>query len=304
MIFYATFSFLALSLKLLVLWIYRNSIWLLSPWALGVFSGFVAMNIVELIMFTFPEPEHLARPFGVVYHLGAIVASASLVGLILSVVGCLPNWATVSIFTASGIGVLVIVVPGAGIEGMRDIGYSYSRIPGPFYWVFQLLILSFDFVAVVALIFGSWFSNSILVRRKSKALFLSLSPIIIVSVCVLVLMQMGFQVNALLLVSFAIILLLIGVIITETEVVKTGGNTNPGPLFRFLTLLPGTEEHKLLKTARDTMCWGDNSSLDIAAKSYERMVISEAMKISKGNKAAAAKALGISRTTLNRKLAE
>ncbi|MGQ9425756.1 helix-turn-helix domain-containing protein [Gilvimarinus sp. F26214L] len=289
---YAAFSLSALLLKILILWIGRGELRAVNRWFLVFFGALFSINILELVGFLYPAGGRLALMFLTVYHLSVMAMGLSFLATALSVTGKL-SWRVQQglVVTIIALGAL-IVWPGAVIKGVVSLGYTSTRVPGPLYWVFQAFLLGTLACSVGALAFHARWSSSQLVRRKAKALLISISPIFVAVVTVLCLMQFGVRITGSVIGSCAILMFLAIFLITNNE----------HQLFKFLSYVPHTEEFKMIRALKHVVYNIDTVSLPEALSRFEAALITETLSRYDGNKTSAAAALGISRTSLRRKL--
>lgn len=299
---YAFFSITAMLIKLGLLSFSRTWLSLKNRWFFGLFIGLLGINIFELCCILYVTPNQLALSFLKAFHLSCLFAASMLLGLILRIQGKASSSATgviVFLLLASS---TAVILPGAGIAGVQSLGHSITRVAGPFYWVFQLTFLFFLAAAVSLLAREVWVGEPHGVRRRSKALLMAAAPFFLGGPSVVVLMQLGFQVNAVATASFTIILFLLAFIITESEVVSVSAEPKEDRLSRLLSLWPATSEFKLTAHVRKAICEREKTGFQAGMETFEKAIISDILRSCNGNKSIAAKQLGISRTTLRRKL--
>lgn len=300
---YAIFSTLAILAKFGMIWRYWSHWRSYSNWFKLCFASFFWLNIVELVSFYYPTADKTAYLLLTSYYACAFVGVGMIAGMSLLAAGQMRQEICFLIVAATGIGVLLSVIPGLILDGVNHIGFTITRIPGKYYWVFQVLLLFFVALSFSALLYACLASPDIRRRRNSKALLFSLLPIFVVVPTVLLLMQMAVPVTGTVFGSFAILFFLMTLAVTETQIVKTpASDLDDNRLFKFLSNIPVTSEFKLANRVRRAVASKYSNNLEKAVTHYEETLIQETLKLCEGNKSLAAKMLGISRTTLRRKI--
>ncbi|MEX1032175.1 MAG: helix-turn-helix domain-containing protein [Cellvibrionaceae bacterium] len=293
--FYALPSMIAVTIKLIMVWYGRNMIMNANAWLWAYLGSLFGLNCLEMVSFLFSQtPESSgAKYFLGTYYFFAITSNTLFLALSLQLVGWFNRISCFVVVTLTTVGLLLIVIPNAAFIGVESIGYSVTRIAGPYYWVIQIIVVgslisSFVLLAVAGKSSADWYR-----RRRATALLIGSAPTVVAILIIMVLMQMGFQINATVVVSLTINILLGVLIYTEYEY----------GLFKFLSFIPSTQEHIISQSAANAIYQIKSRGLNGAVSSFERALVQNALTRCNGNKTTAAEFLGISRTTLRRKLA-
>ncbi|GAB1264814.1 hypothetical protein NBRC116493_22870 [Aurantivibrio infirmus] len=289
---YAIFSIAALLAKIGILSINFETIKKANYWFLSFFVGLFGINLIELVGFYYPSADQLALFLITLYYLFVMLMAMTLLGISAQIAGRLSKNVTRVIQALLALSCLVLVIPGAALAGVQSIGYTYTRIAGPLYWVVQILLVGALLASVSLLAVTAKYGKDLLSKRKAKALLVAIIPIVVVSVGVVILMQFGLQVTGSVVGSFAILFFLIVFVIIENE----------QKLFGFLSFVPATAEFKLATEARSALSRVGSADLQSVVTYFEKAIINDALDKCEGNKTSAADMLGISRTTLRRKL--
>lgn len=300
----ATFSIAALATKVLLLFYRSTRRSLRNGWFLGFFLAIMGINICEVGCIVHGQPDKTAVLILQWYHLSCLLMGATLAGLVLSVLGRLSTATRFAVFALFATGAVAVASPGTAIADARSIGYAITRVPGPFYWTFQVTFLTLLFTSLALLAVGIIKGGTVVQRLRCKALLLAAAPIIIVGTSVVILMQFGVRVNAVALGSISIICFLIAFIITDSEVVLVNGEPRQDRLCRLLAKWPVTAESRLTALVRKAVAEPEDDEFHSSVGSFERALVVHTLKLCDGNKSQAAKLLGISRTTLRRKMGE
>lgn len=254
----------------------------------------MGINLFELIGYYYPSDGENAATLLSMYYLFVVLMGSSMLGLTLTIVGSLSNVLKYLIIVTFLITATVFAVPHMAIDGVESVGYTSTRIPGPFYWVFQCQILGCVLGTISVLVYHLKANKNLTTRRKAKAMLIALSPILFVVVGVVVLMALGFRVTGSIVGSFAILTFLLTFLIIEHEY----------KLFRFLSFVPLTTEFKFVNGLREILSKSGVNSLQDSVAQFEHLLILNTIDQCDGNKTNAANTLGISRTTLRRKIQE
>ena len=284
----------AIAIKLLILWLGRKSLANVDFWAWTFFMVLFGMNLTELIGFVFQEvlSNDARLLFLIAYYGFTIVAGLSFLAIAMKISGDLSRPVAHLIFATMVVGLTVLLLPNVGLLGIQSIGYSYTRIPGPYYWVLQIIILGGWLLGLCMLIHTLRRGKDWIPRRRAFAMLIATTPTGLGLVLVIILMQIGFKINATLMFSISTNFLLGVLIYTEYEF----------RLFHFLSSVPKTEENKLVCSIINNLASSRTYNLSRLSSEFEKLLIENALGSHKYNKTKTAKSLGISRNTLRRKL--
>lgn len=289
---YAMFSIAALAAKLLIVWFGWTELRSANGWFLAFFLSLFGVNFLELTGFYYPSSGKLAIFLMTSYYECVLIGSIAFLGTALAVTECSRREVGYSLSLALTFGTIVLCWPGAIIADVTSIGYTSTRVPGPLYWIFQILLIGSLSASVAVLAYHSKSNKAVLIRRKAKALLISIAPIFIVALLVVGMMHMGIEITGSVFGSFAILLFVIMFIRTNDR----------HQLFTFLSYVPITSEFRLVNRVRDAACKLESLGLQQTLMHFEALLVTEALAETGGNKTSAAEKLGISRTTLRRKL--
>ncbi|MGI9292967.1 MAG: histidine kinase N-terminal 7TM domain-containing protein [Pseudomonadales bacterium] len=298
MTFYAIPSFCAILIKAWLLWRGRSGARKYSALVL-LLCALLVMNLVEFSMFMLPDKPREIAWLVHIYYFAATFSAAAILNLFLYMTGDAANnltklnWALATVISA------VTLIPGVIIAGIENIGYTWMRIPGSFYVMWTVYIVSTLLFSLFLLVSGYKRSRDMLQRRRCLAVLLGLSPFICCAIGVIVLMLLGVKINATLVLSSAVIFFLIALIYSEQR----------HGLFKILARVPFTEEYALrselasLVRKIESSAFGsaDQLAFKDQIKKIESLYVELAIVANDGNKTHAAAALGISNATLHRK---
>lgn len=291
--FYILPSLSALTIKFLILWYSRNRFSQLNKWVIIFFISLFLLNIAELLIFLTPfDATGHSYPILVYYYVCSMGSCAGYIALGFVISKKISPAIEKLIIGAFLVGASMLLVPGLALNGVESIGYSITRVAGPGYWVVQVLIVASLLIGTGLLIKTGFNRRDITSKRKATAFLVGGFPTIFAILFIVLLMQLGYKVNATVVVSFAINILLLTAIFMEYEY----------GVFRFLSYVPATDESKITQRALKAMLGSTNGNMVEAVNTFEQLLIEEALRQSNGNKTQAAERLGISRTTLRRKL--
>ncbi len=186
----------------------------------------------------------------------------------------------------------------AGVEPMNS--FTLTRIPGDFYWLFQIYLLVGLTTAVALLVRGILHADSNFARQKCMVVLIAAATPVLMASSVVALMSIGVQINGAIFMSLALSLML-GLMVFAEEKTR---------LFRLLTIMPYTRErqlHKqLLQKITDCVSISDDpgeqaTNLKQVMKDLEKSVVEHVLGFYDGNQKKAANALGVSEATLSRR---
>jgi len=192
----------------------------------------------------------------------------------------------------------LILFTDAIINGAVRTSYTVSRVPGDQYWIFQIYSLVCILVGMI-LIWRSYArANNPLDKKRHIVIFYSFLPIVITGISVLILMQLGFDINFSIFLPLSTLLFVIVYLFTE----------NRSDLFKFLVNIPYSEERAAYKEVNDRLIeylartqTDEKISLKEAMGSIEKAFIARALELKGGDHNLAAEMLSISMSTIYRK---
>lgn len=298
MTLYVIPSFCAILIKAWLLW--SEQFRFKANGALVLLLGaLLVLNLIEFCSFFV-----LDRPLEVIclmhgYYFTAAFAAAAILNLFLCLTGNAANHLTKFNWALATVICVMSLAPGVVIAGVENIGYSFTRIPGSFYMVWPVYIVSALIFGVVLLLRGYKSSKDLLQRRRCLAILIGLLPIICSTIGIIFLMVAGVKINATVVLSSAIVFFLVALIYSEQRY----------GLFKILASVPFTEEYalrnelatlirKIESSAFDNT---DGPSFKAHIKRIESLYVDLAILANGGNKTHAAASLGISSATLHRK---
>lgn len=288
---FAAISILAISLKVLILIQSGNFLKKASPFFLAFFTGLFCANILEILVFFNLHNTSSSLPFLKTYYfllvltftgyfLQTLETAKYLNKLTLRIVGTLFSVVTLSIYW-----------PDFAIVGVKSLGYSLTREPGSGYWVVQLGLL---LPLVLSFLIGyfSWQrNNDQLLRRKSLSLLIAGLPIIVSIFAIVLLMAVGIKVNATGIFSLFVCASLWFLIYIETRENQ----------YKFMYWLPKSPQKEFMKSFAEQISNPSGNMKEIT-RLVEAEIIRETLLRTDGNRQKAADLLGISITTLGRKI--
>lgn len=203
-------------------------------------------------------------------------------------------------------GILALLIVGmifsrgiiAGVEPMS--GYTLTRVPGPYYWVFQVYLLGGLLAGMALLYAGRKLAASNIDRQKCLVVLISSFTPVLMACGVVALMATGLNINGVIFMSLSLSLML-GLMVYAEEKTR---------LFRLLTFMPFTRERALHKELlqRITGCVAisddpQSGSLNLKQmmKELEGSVVEHVLDYYGGNQKKAAGALGVSEATISRR---
>lgn len=199
---------------------------------------------------------------------------------------------------ATGLLTAMILFSQGIIGGERSLGYTVTAVRGPFYWVFQAFSLTAFVSAVLLLIKGTKYSEQKgsrvaedhMVEIQSSYTLLALSPIVIVGLAIMILMNIGVQINAVMVFPVATTLFLLVTLKSEAEHKLTD-------LRRFL---PWSKERR---TSREIMeifssYSRDDANYRDAVGEIEKLLVLHKYQKSGGNASKTAQQMGMPRSSL------
>ncbi len=247
-------SIFAIAAKIVLFFLGRHSLRSIHPCLLTFLASLFGVNIFELALFYFVDNPQNAYYVLAAYYACAVSACASLFCFGFYLKGSKNSFVCLSILAISIVAVMVTFVPGLAIEKAVSIGYSVSREPGPFYWILQISIV----VPLVGAlyIFGSLvFSSDDNLRSRGLIMLLGTSPLVIVVVGVVAVMQLGAQVNAVIFVSLSTSFMMLILMVSESQ----------HGFFKLLSWVPSTQQNHHLSKFYEVMSQNQNVDPEVWA---------------------------------------
>jgi DNA-binding protein Fis len=147
-------------------------------------------NLAEVTFFTAKAQNLASPPGGLLYFVGTIAALALFLHLALVLATDkyprgLRDPITVLIYLPAVILELLLWSGNQLVIGLEPFAYTYTKIPGPLYFLFELYTLSYVCAGAGLLLYGGRRQLSATKRLKSRIMFLSLLPTFVVVVSVI-----------------------------------------------------------------------------------------------------------------------
>lgn len=286
---YAIPSISAIAIKLVFLWRAKKSLLLTNRAFLAVFISLLTFNICELMLFTLDLENLGATSLVVAYYISGLFSVLFIFGATLHIT---KNRFPVKWIALAGVVIsALIAIPGVIILGTESIGYSFTRVPGPYYFVVQVALLIPAIATIALLSWGIWRSKSKEVRQKSLIMLACLTPSFLCLLIVIGLMQVGIHINATIIISFTINIFLFGLLYLEGKY----------HIYGLLSALPGTS-YNVSARALTQALFDPNMSLEKAKEIMDMEKTRHTLKLTNGNQSEAARILGVSRPTICRRM--
>ena len=302
MLFFSIFSLLAIVIKLIIVSVNKIPVRAYSRWFLVFFCFLFFANIFEFISFFYPQSVSGALIVLSCYYVSVCIVTASFFGLCIDAVDKTSKVVAATIAGSTIIITAMFCYPGLILADAAYIGYTYTRVPGPAYWVFQLYMIGMAMGSFIVLTSFAFFSNDGNIKLRARALLIAATPMIFVVIFVVILMQLGFHITGAIFGSGATTLFLLALIATKSEIALISPGKNTEGMFTFLSLVPAMPEFFFAKNVRESMFSECELDLEKTKDILEKAIINDTINACNGNKTEAAKILGISRATLRRKL--
>lgn len=196
--------------------------------------GFLCMNLVELAGFFAMHNETLLFTLLSLYYMVSTITGAAMLNLFMRMNGVSGpilriNWVVAGIMSAA------FLVPNFVLLGVEQLGFSATRIPGPFYpvWIFYILCT----------LLGAIYQLSAVYQRHKEehkgkqvlVIALGLAPFILSALIIVTAMALGAKINAGVILSLMICTFLFSLIWAESKMA----------IFKVLARVPNTDEHKI-----------------------------------------------------------
>ncbi|RBP53375.1 helix-turn-helix domain-containing protein [Arenicella xantha] len=176
------------------------------------------------------------------------------------------------------------------VAGAESIGYTITAVRGPYYFVFQAFTVFMYFAAMGILWWGYLRASKQQVQIQCLYSVVAILPMVLASIAVLVIMQLGFHFSAALIIPLASSAFLILTLRSET----VHGLTDIG---RFLK---PSERRLTANIVADltTQYLSDEVSLKEAKDQFERQLLQHNLDRFGNNVSKTARVLGMKRTTI------
>lgn len=256
-------------------------------WLLGVFA---VHNLSEFLVLSSPFHQEISSSLLRVYYVAALFAVAYMCIFAMSVGN--EEKQDKFRFTVLSLALVVSVFvfnTNYIIGGAAPVGSLVTAIKGEYYFVFQVLALSGYACIFTTLLKRYFMSQESKVQLKCFYAMFALSPVILVGITVIVMMQLGYQFSAAVLLPFASTFFLLLIVFTEKY----------NDLIHIQNRLPFSKqrrlEKKLIAVYRSHI--NDGVSLVDTKNELEKLLIESALENSQNNVMSAANKLGVNRST-------
>ncbi len=300
MIFYAIPSLVAVLLKFCILAFSWKAIKLVSVYLKIFLFSLFFLNLSELAAFFFVSDPQSGFSVLLSYYFFALLSFYSLLALTLDNANKLTLPIKIILLISFLIVTVVLLIPNAALAGVESIGYSITRVAGPYYFVIQLGLLLPLLCSLVLLFYFSARGESVVIQQKAKILLFACSPVFASTLLVIVLMQLGYRINASVVLSLMITVTMFVLLLSERKEYRFQF-MDRAYLYRMARLIPRSTDSRFI-AAMVNLVTHPNIGLEKGRELIEQEMVREALVLSNGHKGKAAEMLGISRQTLIRKI--
>ena len=284
-------SFINLVIKLWLFWYGRESILSKNRFLWLMLLAFFMLNLIEFLEY-FLNDQRYALANVLAYWVSAVTAVTAML-----------MFADRLTFQKIPLSLPVIAVAAYSyfilftrelISGVDSIGYSITRIPGPYYWTLQIYILVSILGAIFLLLYGGLFHKDLKQRKRCTVSFFALLPVVVTTIAVISMMQLGLRVNAAIVISTSITCFLAILIIAEIHY----------SLFNILTATPVISMHvtRQILVLMINICRKRSIKLKHFLQTIENILIVATLEVNEGNRKLTAKQLDMHISSLNKKL--
>lgn len=254
--------------------------------------AFFSLNLAEFISFGLIDQPQYSEVIGRFYYITVIFVITMMLayadhltfkkipqGILLFLATCLS---------------LSVVFTDYIIAGVTNLGYTNTRIAGDYYWTFQVFVFLSTISSVVLLFMGSCSLPDRRQRRICSIILYSFIPIVLTIFTVVIMMALGYKINAAIYLTSSITIFLVIVIYAEINY----------RFMNFLSTAPMLGSRLSSSFFRAFSGLFKEKSLDIRSfiKELEGIFIVCAFEMCNGNRQEAADLLGIPQSTFNEKL--
>jgi len=183
---------------------------------------------------------------------------------------------------------IVLLTSNMLVDGARSIGYVMTAVRGPFYWVFQLYSAAMFLLIVGFLVSGYRRAREHIVEIQCLSMLCALSPLVILGFLVMLLMNMGFNINAATILPIATTAFLVIALLSESK----HGLTD---IRRFL---PWSPEKRTSNEIMDIFYARDEVDYRQAVSDIEKLLVVHKYQKNGENASATAELMGMPRSSL------
>ncbi len=263
---YVLSSIVALSTKLAMLVLGRKSLFETPPLLIVFVAAFFVANLVEFSGFSFFNQNiDLAFYPLCAYYFALVTVAFSMLGLSIQSVGKLSRNVTISLVVIWGFIGVALFTRGIVLDGVQSIGYSISKIEGPYYVIGPLSCLMPLLISLGILIYGL-FTKKGQDRSFCIVLIFALVPVLATQISVAALMASGVKINATIVLSFASILS-VGILIYYQKIIYA---------FRFVSVCKSTGESDFMTIVDDV--YSHKVSLGDASILFQAAIVRQTLK--------------------------
>lgn len=272
-----------------VVWSGRKNLVSLSLPSQLILIGLLVLSVEPFLMTPWlPAFKPYWMVLMVIYYISVSVAVVMLLWASLDIAQCNRFTFKILLLLLLCITSFLLVIPGQNsiLSGVAEMEYTVTRVKGNLYWVWQF-VATLGAIGSVCVNFYAYKRRTGRDRTLAKALLFACAPSAMLGTTIIVLMELGFQINAVGLLN------LVWPLVPYVLI-------NPDKCERFLMLIPLTAENRRAADINDNLFAERN--LNERLESVERMIIKKTLEETSGNRSATAKELGMSRPTLIRKI--
>lgn len=249
-----------------------------------------------------PDRPEDAYPFLLLYYAFAIASGISLLLFSLELAECTDMRIIYSVIAALSFTIVVTCIPGLAISEARSIGYSVTRVAGDLYWITKTGVILPLVASISVLIYCIKANKGNDRAKKAWIVLASVIPPIAGVFLSMHLMSRGHEINAAFFLS-------IGTTIMTGILIYTEDEHRLFKLTSFFHSAPHSENsenkppaHAAKGCLMDKIFIDDDINLKRIERDFGDLVVREAVVRCEGNQSAAARMLGIDRSTVNRRL--
>jgi hypothetical protein len=154
-------------------------------------------NLAEVFVLGARERDLPTPQMGTVYFGASIIAVAFLLHLALvlarSWTGREKRWAMASVYGPAVVLEVLLWSTPLLVAGFEPLGYTYTRIPGPLYFLFEAYAVGYLLGVLALLAYGGFAQTTPSTRTKNKLMLLGIVPPILVVITVISLQHLGIR---------------------------------------------------------------------------------------------------------------